>query len=165
MHFSGRSRTGSVIFMTRGPVACTSFLQTAIQLSTTAAELVALMYCAMTIGMIRNLLKEIGYEQLGPTVIAEDNMSAIAVANSQSNLPKRSKYLDLRTLKIKQMVDTGVIAPQHVRTAHQIADLLSKNLNSTLFPKFASYLCGYSDLDSVAINAEIINLVSHIRQH
>ena len=32
MHFSGRSRTGSVIFMTRGPVACTSFLQTVIQL-------------------------------------------------------------------------------------------------------------------------------------
>jgi hypothetical protein len=164
MHFSGRSRTGSVIFMTRGPVACTSFLQTVIQLSTTAAELVALMYCAMTVGMIRNLLKEIGYEQLGPTVIAEDNMSAIAVANSQSNLPKRSKYLDLRTLKIKQMVDTGVIAPQHVRTAHQIADLLSKNLNSTLFPKFAAYLCGYSDLDSVAINAEIVNLVYHITQ-
>ena len=164
MHYSGRSRTGSVVFMTRGPVACTSFLQTVIQLSTAAAELVALMHCAMTIGMLRNLLKEIGYEQLGPTVIAEDNMSAIAVANSQSNLPRRSKYLDLRTLKIKQMVDTGVIAPHHVRTAHQIADLLSKNLNSTLFPKFASYLCGYSDLDSVAINAEIVNLVFTLTQ-
>ena len=119
-----------------------------------------MMHCALTINMLRNLLKEIGLEQIGPTVIAEDNQSAIAVAGSKANLPKKSKYLDLRTLKIKQMVDSGIIAPQHVGTAQQIADLLSKNLNSVLFPKFAAYLCGYADLDSLAINKEIVKLVA-----
>ena len=145
MHHTGRSRTGKVNFFNAAPIIIKNSLQPEIQLSTAAAELVALCDTSMDVQGLRSLLIELGFAQQNATIIHEDNQSAKAIAESGANLPKKSRHLNLRDLKVKELVDDGEIAVVYTATAKQIADALSKNLNPTLFGKFAPYITNYVD--------------------
>ena len=70
---TGRSRTGKLVMMNGGPIIVRSTLQTTVQLSTCAAEIVALSDVALDTLAIVNLLNEIGINQANATTIYEDN--------------------------------------------------------------------------------------------
>ena len=157
MHHTGRSRTGKVIFFNHAPIVIKSSLQTTIMLSTAAAELVALCETSMDVAWLRSLLMELGFPQKNPTVICEDNQAAKAIAESGRNLPKKSRHLRLKDLKVKEQVENGDIYVQYVSTAKQIADALSKNLNPTLFGRFAPYITNYVDQSDGIVTLVLVN--------
>ena len=60
-------------------------------------------------------------------------------------------------LKVKEQVENGDIYVQYVSTAKQIADALSKNLNPTLFGRFAPYITNYVDQSDGIVTLVLVN--------
>jgi len=67
----------------------------------------------------------------------------VLLANSQATLSQHSKHLEIKDLKIRELVESGIIDVIYCRTRQQVAGPMTKNLNSTAFPKFAAFVCGY----------------------
>ncbi len=55
---------------------------TVIATSSTEAELISAAYCAAEVAFLRKLAQELGFVQVSPTIIFEDNNGAIALGNS-----------------------------------------------------------------------------------
>jgi hypothetical protein len=151
MDATRRSRTGKTIFCNQGPIIVQSALQKTISLSTMAAETIALSSTALDICGLRTLMGEIGHWQPHPTIVMEDNTATIAFAHAQSTLSQRSKHLQIRELKIREMIEDGVIDVIYCRTTAMVADLMTKNLNGSAFPRFAAFICGYASHTEVIV--------------
>ena len=72
-----------------------------VALSTTEAELMALASFCCEVGWARKLAVELGFPQLKPTDIYEDNTGCIALANNM-HLRGRSKHVALRVCFIRK---------------------------------------------------------------
>ncbi len=108
--------------------------QSVVTHSSTEAEYVAASDGAKEAVWLRGLLENMDHEQLGPTVLFEDNNSCIA----QSENPlhhKRTKHIDIAYHYTRQMVEEDVVYLERVGTEDQIADVLTKPLDKILFGK------------------------------
>ena len=121
-----------------------SRLQQVVQLSTAAAETIALNDTSQDVNLLRGTLADMGLEQKVPTTVFEDNQAAVAIANSNTSLSGTTKHLQMRDLKIKEMIDEGTITVEYCPTSSMLSDLFTKNLNHVLFEKFADYVTGYN---------------------
>ena len=75
----------------------------------------------------RGLLREMGVSLTTPTVLYVDNTSALAlVKNSRSCV--RTRHIERRFLKIRELIDTGHIEVKYVNTNDNTADMLTKAL-------------------------------------
>ena len=62
-------------------------------------------------------------------MLFEDNMSAISVATQTGFMVKdRSKHIEVRFHKTRELIQLGIIDVQHVPTTQQLADLFTKDL-------------------------------------
>ena len=121
------STTGWVIFCATALVAYASKRQLCISLSSTEAEVMAASNAATEIVYQRGLLREMGVSLTTPTVLYVDNTSALAlVKNSRSCV--RTRHIERRFLKIRELIDTGHIEVKYVNTNDNTADMLTKAL-------------------------------------
>ena len=74
---------------------------------------------------MRNFLSDISFPQTKPTVIFEDNASAIHLASS-SNIPVKSRHILLRYHFIKFAIESGAVEIHYINSANQRADSLTK---------------------------------------
>jgi hypothetical protein len=110
-------------------------------LSSTEAEYVALFECAKEIKWMRGLLEELGFPQMGPTVVYEDNTACIALANGHGN-HKRTKHFNVRLHYVRELVNDDEITVQHVSSEDMLADLLTKSMPKVRFNSLARQLLG-----------------------
>ena len=110
-----------------GAVSWSSRLQTITALSTTEAEYVAAVDAGKDVVWMRQLLAELGFTLSAPSVLCMDNQSAISVAKNPEH-HGRMKHLDLRFYWLRDVVDSGLIAPVFVPTTAQVADIFTKPL-------------------------------------
>jgi hypothetical protein len=110
-----------------------------VTLSSAETEYVALCEAATEIVFLRNLLDEIGFKQILPTEIFEDNKSAIDMCNGNIS-HKRSKHINPKYQFTKQLIKHGQIKITYCKSADMIADILTKALNSSAFNYLASKL-------------------------
>ena len=68
-----RSVTGYVIMCANGPIAVKSKRQSSVSTSSVQAEYQAACHVVCEVVWLRQLLKELGHEQLHPTVVFKDN--------------------------------------------------------------------------------------------
>jgi histone deacetylase 1/2 len=91
----------------------------------------------------RQFHTEVGiYKIEGPTVVYEDNQSAISMANNPGVPHKRSKHYGIEFAFFKQSVELGEIVPQYVPTEEQAADMLTKTLTVGKFTEFRDKVMG-----------------------
>jgi hypothetical protein len=124
---NGRSTGGYLIKVGSGAVSWSSKLQPLVALSTTEAEYIAAVEAGKEIVWMRNILGEFGYPISSPSTLYIDNQSAISVAKNPEH-HGRMKHLDLRYYWLRDAVEAGLIAPQHIRTEDMAADILTKPL-------------------------------------
>ena len=74
---------------------------------------------------MRGFLEELGYPQLGPTVIYVDNTAAITLSE-KFNLSNNSAHLVTKLNYIHQEIMNGSVKLQYINTENQIADILTK---------------------------------------
>jgi hypothetical protein len=91
---------------------------------------------------LRQLLSELGYSSQHPTIMYEDNKSAIQIA-ANGNDKGRTKHMDVRYHLIRDLVQAGTIQVQYMPTDSMVADILTKPLDSKLFLKFQTDLLGH----------------------
>ncbi|KAE9279871.1 hypothetical protein PF001_g24507 [Phytophthora fragariae] len=111
------------------PVVWRSMFQKTVALSSTEAEYMALSDCVKECVWMRRLLKDIGAEQVGHTVIYEDNQGAMALAKNVG-YQARTKHIDIRYHFIREKVVSNEVELEYVDTKNQLADFMTKSLSS-----------------------------------
>jgi hypothetical protein len=81
-----------VLTMCGAPVVWRSTFQKTVALSSTEAEYMALSECVKECVWLRRLLKDMGSEQVDPTVIYEDNQGAMALAKNVGNQARTKRH-------------------------------------------------------------------------
>ncbi len=116
--------------------------------STAAAELTEQHLCACDVEGLRNLMKEIGLEQV-PTIIFQDNQAAIQIANNRGALAKKTRAMDMRTLAVRNKVEDLKVAPIYCETAKMLADIGTKALDPNRFEILRDLMTGYGVLEAM----------------
>lgn len=127
-----RSTTGYIFFYHGGPVVWASRRQRCTSLSTTEAEYVAGCESSKEAVWIDHLLKEIGQDKLLPIPLLCDNQSAIRLAKNPE-FHQRTKHVQIKYHFIREQLKSGIIDLQYVGTENQLADILTKPLETNQF--------------------------------
>jgi hypothetical protein len=135
-----RSISGFVFYVAGGPVSWCSRIQRTVALSSAEAEYLAISDACKDCVWLRSLLAELGFPQ-GPTVIWEDNQSAIAISRNPVQR-RRTRHIDIRHHYVRDLVESAVISLQYCCSAEMIADLLTKPSARVVFQKLVDDLLG-----------------------
>ncbi len=125
-----RRSTSGFLFMLYGNVITwASKLQPIVTLSTCEAEYVALCFACCEGVWIKNLLDSLGLKEATQSAIKlmGDNQGSLILAEKNGNHSK-SKHIQIRYHKIKDLVSDGTIALEWVATDAMVADCLTKPL-------------------------------------
>ena len=128
-HDDSKSHTGFTLHIGKdsGSVMATSKKQKITADSSTIAEFIATHIVAKEILWCRRLLSSLGYPQLEPTILFEDNKSTISMIKNKCN-GKRTKHIDVRYNLIRELCEKMVIAMTYLSSAEMTSDTLTKSL-------------------------------------
>ena len=129
-NYDRKSYTGYVFELCGGAITWATKKQTTIALSSTEAEYMALAAATKEAVYLRNLVAEIGFQNLvnAPLTIYCDNQSAIQLAKNPAH-HERSKHIDIRYHYIRSVYDKSYITILYISTEDMKADILTKNLS------------------------------------
>jgi hypothetical protein len=122
-----RSSTGIVMTLGTSAIRTKSVTQKNVAISACEAELNGLFECCLEVVHIRRGLQDLGIAQPRPTPVYMDSQSAMKLL--QGLRPTgRSKHIDVRFFKIKELIDDGTISLHYEPTETLVADALTKPL-------------------------------------
>ena len=101
----------------------------------------AMFACVRYIMFIRQLMEDMGHTFTGPTIVYEDNKSAIFMTG-QYHATQHSRHMDRRYKWINEMVRSGNIKFEFTPTTEQKADGLTKPMVGKQFLTARNYLLG-----------------------
>mmetsp|Transcript_18812 Transcript_18812/g.28333 ORF Transcript_18812/g.28333 Transcript_18812/m.28333 type:complete len:218 (-) Transcript_18812:361-1014(-) len=119
------STTGWVVLFGGAVVAWRSRKQHSISMSSTEAEIIAASDCALELVYLRGLLAEMGFPQDKPTILHVDNAGAVELSRDLKSC-QRSRHVERRYLKVRELAAAKVVDVQFVPTADNIADAFTK---------------------------------------
>jgi hypothetical protein len=129
-HLNGRSH-GGFKFCIGGPLSgpiltmSSPVTDTDVQLSSCEAEYVMLCFASMQAEWLRGALAGIGFPQLGPTTIFEDNQAALDMSLSPST-SRRSRHINIKYHYTRSLIAKGIVTGVKIDSALNHADLISK---------------------------------------
>ena len=135
------SVTGIAIFLAGAVVAYKSKFQRTVALSSTEAEFSAACETGKMILYLRSILEELQVEQTQATVMYEDNMGALLMANS-GQPTKRTRHVETSQFAILDWVQRDLIHLQYSKTSDNCADAMTKPLARILFHKHMDRIMG-----------------------
>ena len=138
-----RSHSGYANFLNNGIVSFKSKLQKSVTVSSAEAELMGLSDEVMEVVYLRGLLKEIGFEQKGATLIWEDNKAAILIAEAECSSAGRTKHVDIRFRFIAERIKRGEVRIRYRPTDLNYSDLFTKALTPLKHKKMLEMCQGY----------------------
>lgn len=128
-----RSYTGFVM-MFGGPVSWESKKQSSVTLSSCEAEYVALTSAAKELMFIKNILNELGLEEVYDRRAIKllcDNEGAKSLAENNGYSP-RTKHVDVKYHFIRELIEQNAIILEHIGTKENVADIFTKPLGRVL---------------------------------
>ena len=120
-----RSIMGLVFMFGGGSLAYKSKIQSTVSTSSTEAVFLAAVHAAKIAKYLRSILLELGYPQLGPTTLYEDNATAILMANASRPTP-RARHIDIQHFTLQEWKANQEIVLSHIPGAINSADSLTK---------------------------------------
>jgi len=139
---SRRSCTGWVFTLCGGAIAYRSKLQTTTATSSTEAELIAAVNAAKTAKYLRAVMSDLGFAQVGPTPLYEDNEAAILIVNA-GKPTARSRHIDIQHFAIQEWKRRGDIVMCHIPGIINIADNMTKANGYVLHQRHARRAMGH----------------------
>ncbi len=133
-HHDSKSHTGYCFFIGNrsGAFFARSSKQPIVTLSSAESEYYALYEALTEVIWFRNLLEDIGFLQINPTVVHEDNTATISISKGGGSHHK-IKHFDRKLHFIEDVVARGIALILHCGTREQVADLLTKALDLQTF--------------------------------
>jgi hypothetical protein len=138
-----RSQGCRMVMMNGAAISFTSKKHTTTDDSTTAAELTEAYLCACDVEGFRNINEEIGLKAEGPTILYQDNQSAIQIAMNRGSLSKKTRAMEVRTLTYRNKVEDLKVVPIWVESKDMLADLGTKSLEPKPFIGLRDRAFGY----------------------
>ena len=135
----GHSTTGFCLLLAGVAIVYSSKRQPCIALSSTEAEIIAASACACEVAFVRALLSEMGLHQDAPTVLRVDNSGAVELARDRKSC-HRSRHVDRRYFKVREFEALEIVKVEHVPTALNRADMLTKAVDVDTFVRHRSSL-------------------------
>jgi hypothetical protein len=115
--------------------------------SSTEAEIKALDEAVRQCIWLRGFLYEIGYQQLEPTTIYVDNISA-KIMTELYRITNNSSHIVMRLNFIHQEIKNGTITLKYIDSQNEIADILTKLLPQSPFIKLRKILLyGHNNIE------------------
>lgn len=151
-----RSTTGSLVKVYNSSIAWTARRQSSVSTSTMEAEYIALNETAQDVMNIAHTIDELGIQNdmlNEPTLIRVDNQAAITIAEHPAHFA-RSKHIDTKWHKIRELVDNKFISLLYVSTKDQVADILTKSLPGPTFNRHRTSL-GLAPASTAYIDDEL----------
>lgn len=124
-----RSTTGYVFTMQGAPVAWNSKKQPTVAISTTESEYMAMGNATQEALWLRSLVRELAHKMDGPIPIHCDNRGAICLSEN-SVYQSRTKHIDIKHHFLREHVNSNIIKFLHIDTKLNVADFLTKPMNS-----------------------------------
>ena len=103
-----------------------------VETATYGSELVATRVATETVMELRYQLRMLGVPVDGPAVLYGDNMSVVLSTTVPSSVLKK-KHLALCWHRVREAIAAKIIVYRHVRSEHNLADMLTKPLNGEAF--------------------------------
>ncbi len=127
-----------------------SKMQTEITLSSSEAEYIALLQSLREVLPLMALIREVQERGVQTNAkpcrvhckVFKDNEGAIEIAKVPKMRP-RTKHLNIKYHHFREEVKKGTVSIYHVATGEQIADMLTKPLDETLFLKHRKKMMGW----------------------
>ncbi len=132
---SRKSQSGLLIQFNKNSVSWASKKQTIVAQSTAESEYIATAPCVQELIWIKQLCQEIFTDHLHIPVICRlhlDNKSAIDMSKNDSHHSK-TKHIDIKYHFIKDCLRKKEFTIHYVKSANQLADILTKPLQRNLF--------------------------------
>jgi hypothetical protein len=140
-----RKSTSSYLIRVGGAlISWRSRKQSCVALSTAEAEYVALTFAAQEAIWVSRLISELLKTPPQPSIIYEDNQSAISMANNPQ-FHGRSKHIAIKYHFIREEIKKGTIEIKYCTTEDMVADMLTKGLYAERFAKL-SKMAGIKEL-------------------
>lgn len=129
---TSKSTTGYVILTNGAPIHWKTQLQRHVTLSSTEAEVIALCALSKELAWIRRFMIELNMINEIPAIIKCDNESAIKIACSEK-ATLRTRHLRAQDAYVREQIELGELKLVHVRSEWQLADMLTKMLQTGKF--------------------------------
>ena len=126
-----KSQSGSCTFLNNNLISWSSRKQTCVSLSSTESEYVALAESAKSGLYFNNLLKEINLTT-SYVNLCGDNLSALTLSAHKA-VHQKTKHIDVKYHFLRSMVDNKDMKLNYVNTKFNIADILTKTVDTTTF--------------------------------
>ena len=123
------SKVGMISFLGGNAVSWLSRKQQRVATSTCESEILAVLDSVNEVEYLRNLLVELGFEEIvrNPTTIFNDNMSARHSLETGGDMAKNKHYRN-RTNRIVRAIDDKLIQVRYIKTELMLADMFTKPL-------------------------------------
>ena len=129
---------GYIVMLNGGIVSYASKQLKVIAASSCEAEYAAATMCAHDITFIRNVCEDLAFVIQGPIVLYVDNDACIKVAKDPG-VSSANKHFERGIHYIRQQCDTLRVDIIWVPTKHQMADFMTKILDTTQFQYCRDY--------------------------
>jgi len=144
----GFNMFGFVVYFMGAPISFTSKQLKVVALSSAEAEYAAASYVCREVVFVRNVLVDLGFPLVHPTVICVDNKAAIEIAHNIGVTSRNKHFIDAIHY-FRHLVDHRVVIPTHVVTKHQRADGFTKCLGKSPFKEWLRMLLPAASFDAV----------------
>lgn len=122
---SRRSTTGFCILLGHSPISWKSKSQTVVARSSAEAEYRAMAMTTCEVLWVKQLLKDLGITDHGPTPLFCDNRVALAIA-ANPVYHERVKHIDIDCHFIRDQVASKTIIPTFIPSTQQVVDMFTK---------------------------------------
>jgi hypothetical protein len=138
LHPDGKGHFGIFITFGSAPISQKSMKEKTVALSSTEAEVIAVVESITYVIWLKHFLWELGFEIDSPMPIYQDNISAIMLYNG-GGVFKRSKHMLIKTNYIKDILANNIAVFKHMRTDIHPADMLTKPVTRSTIENILKY--------------------------
>ena len=122
-----RSRYGHALYVADCLVCWLTKSTTAVCLSTAEAEFIAAAEAVKDILWLRNFLTELGFPQLQPSTLREDNQACVAMVSNHV-VTGRNRHFCVKMAWLREQVANKVVTLVFVSGRNNVADIFTKVL-------------------------------------
>ena len=132
-----RSTTGYVFMLAGGAISWASKLQPTVAASTTEAEYMAAAHATKEALWLKKLMRSFGRDDGVPIKMFGDNQAALAIIQNPTS-HQRAKHIDVQHHFVRDRVQRGEVAFEHVESKSNVADMLTKAVSKAQLQKLST---------------------------